>query len=375
MFGRGVRLGRVLGIEIYVDYSWLIIFILLLWSLSGGFFPNRYPGLSRVVYLVLGGASAVLLFVCVLLHELSHSYIAQRSGIPVPRITLFIFGGVAQISEEPRSAKTEFNIAVAGPVCSLALSVLFWAFSQLRLFSGDVRFVALFEYLAVVNLALVIFNMVPGFPLDGGRILRAYLWDRWGDIKRATYTVSRIGSGFGIVLIVLGGVSVLTGNLIGGIWFIFIGMFLNGAAKSGYRMTVLKDALEGVRVADIMTRRVVTVSPLITLSKLVRDYFYLHIYVSFPVVGEGEEFLGLVSLKSVKDVPQAQWDAKTVGDVMIGASELNTLSPRDEALSALNALMSSEPGRIVVLESGRLVGILSQRDIMTLLAIKTDLGA
>ncbi|MCH8029676.1 MAG: site-2 protease family protein [Candidatus Dadabacteria bacterium] len=375
MFGRGVRLGRVLGIEIYVDYSWLIIFILLLWSLSGGFFPNRYPGLSRAVYLVLGGASAVLLFVCVLLHELSHSYIAQRSGIPVPRITLFIFGGVAQISEEPRSAKAEFNIAVAGPVCSLALSVLFWAFSQLRLFSGDVRFVALFEYLAVVNLALVIFNMVPGFPLDGGRILRAYLWDRWGDIKRATYTVSRIGSGFGIVLIVLGGVSVLTGNLIGGIWFIFIGMFLNGAAKSGYRMTVLKDALEGVRVADIMTRRVVTVSPLITLSKLVRDYFYLHIYVSFPVVGEGEEFLGLVSLKSVKDVPQAQWDAKTVGDVMIGASELKTLSPRDEALSALNALMSSEPGRIVVLESGRLVGILSQRDIMTLLAIKTDLGA
>ena len=258
MFGRGLKLGTILGIEIWVDYSWLIIFFLLFWSLSGGFFPSKYPGLDKSTYFILGAVSAVLLFVCVLLHELSHSYVAQKSGIPVPTIKLFIFGGVAQISEEPRSPRMEFNIAVAGPICSLILAVIFWTLTNSTLFSQSTPFVAMFDYLAFVNLVLVIFNLIPGFPLDGGRILRAYLWGRWNNIKKATFVVSRIGSFFGIGIAILGGIIILMGNIIGGIWFIFIGLFLNNAAKSGYKMTVLKYVLDGIKVKDVMTREVIS---------------------------------------------------------------------------------------------------------------------
>lgn len=374
MLGRGIKIGKILGIEIYVDFSWLIIFVLLLWSLSRGFYPVKYPNLSESTYIIMGAISALLLFACVLLHELSHSIIAQRSGIPVPRITLFIFGGVAQISEEPREAGTEFNVAIAGPICSLILAALFYVLSKTGIFAADVRFIAVFEYLAIVNLVLVIFNMIPGFPLDGGRILRAYLWNRWKDIKRATFVVSKIGSSFGITLIILGGLIILAGNLISGIWFIFIGMFLNNAAKTGYQTTVLKYAMEGVRIKDVMTRDVVTVSPDITLSDLVRNYFYKYIFLSFPVIDDRDRFLGLISLRQVKEYPQSQWGERTVEEVMVKASELKILSQDDDAMDALNALMTSNVGRIPILKDERLVGILTRRDIMTLLTIKTDLG-
>lgn len=375
MFGRGLKLGTILGIEIWVDYSWLIIFFLLLWSLSGGFFPIKYPGLEKSTYFILGAMSAILLFACVLLHELSHSYVAQKSGIPVPRITLFIFGGVAQISEEPKSARMEFNIAIAGPICSLMLAVIFWALTNSALFSNSVPFVAMFDYLAFVNMALVIFNMIPGFPLDGGRILRAYLWGRWNNIKKATFTVSRIGSFFGIGLAVLGGIIILMGNLIGGIWFIFIGLFLNNAAKSGYQMTVLKYVLDGVKVKDVMTREVISVFPHITLSDLVQNQFYLHIFVSFPVVDESGNFLGMVSLKQVKEIPQNEWHVKTVRDIMTDTSQIRALSPWDDASDLMNALMLSDMGRLPVLDSGKLVGIVTRRDILTLLTIKSGLEA
>lgn len=375
MFGRGVKLGTILGIEIWVDYSWLIIFFLLLWSLSGGFFPSRYPGLDKSTYFILGAMSAILLFACVLLHELSHSYVAQKSGIPVPRITLFIFGGVAQISEEPKSARMEFNIAVAGPICSLILAVIFWALTNSALFANSTPFVAIFDYLAFVNLALVIFNMIPGFPLDGGRILRAYLWGRWNNIKKATYIVSRIGSFFGIGLAILGGIIILMGNLIGGIWFIFIGLFLNNAAKTGYQMTVLKHVLEGVKVKDVMTREIISVFPHITLSDLVQNQFYLHIFVSFPVIDDSGNFLGMVSLKQVKEVPQNQWHVITVREIMTDTSQIRALSPWDDASDLMSALMLSDMGRLPVLDSGKLVGIVTRRDILTLLTIRSGLEA
>jgi len=378
MLGRGVRLGKIINIEIWLDFSWLIIFALLLWTLSSSVFPQQYPGFSYVSYISMGAISALTLFASVLLHELSHSYVAQREGIQVPKITLFIFGGVAQISEEPKSAKAEFNIAIAGPVCSLVLAALFWLVSRSPLVALDVRLVAVCKYLAFVNLILVIFNMIPGFPLDGGRILRAYLWSKWRNVRKATYTVSRIGSGFGITLIVLGVFVIITSrgrNLIGGIWFIFIGMFLNNAAKSGYRMTLLKDALAGVRIRDVMTSKVVSVPPEITVSELVREYFHRHIFVSFPVVDANGMLLGVVSLKQVREVPQDEWSTERVGDIMLKASEISAVNPEDDTMAALNTLMKGEMGRIpVVEEGGRLVGIISRRDIMTLLSIKTDLG-
>lgn len=374
MFGRGIRLTKIFGIELWVDYSWLIIFSLVLWSLAAGYFPHEYPGLGVRAYWIMGAVSAILLFVCVVLHELSHSYVAQKFGIAVPKITLFIFGGVAQISEEPRSAKAEFNIAVVGPISSFVLSVIFLILAKSDFASADKRLLAIFNYLAFINLALAVFNMIPGFPLDGGRILRAYLWNRWQDVRKATYTVSQIGSGFGVGLILLGLISIFFGNLIGGIWFIFIGMFLNQVAKSGYQMTVLQNALSGKKVKNIMTSNVISVTESVSLDDLVQNYFYRYLFVSFPVVSDGGELIGMVSVKQTKDVPKDSWYEKKVRDIMIKASEIQVLSPNEEASRALNLLMRNELGRIPVVDGGRLVGIITRRDITTLLMIKSDLG-
>jgi Zn-dependent protease/predicted transcriptional regulator len=374
MIGNGVKLTKILGIEIWIDYSWLVIFALVTWSLAGGFFPKEYPGLTSLTYWVMGALAAILLFFCVLLHELSHSYVAQKSGIAVPRITLFIFGGVAQIAEDPENPKIELNVAVAGPICSLLLALLFWILSKSVLVSSNIQLLAIFEYLAFINIALAIFNLVPGFPLDGGRILRAYLWDRWGDIRKATHTVSRIGSGFGIGLIIFGLINFFLGNFIGGIWLVFIGMFLNQASKSGYRMTLAKDALSGVKVKDIMTSKVTSVPASISLNELVNKYFHHYIFVCFPVVDEEGELLGLVSLKQLKDVPKELWDQKTVDDIMMTNSDFNILSPDDEALKAVNLIMRNDLGRAPVVERRKLVGIITRRDIMTFLSIKYELG-
>ncbi len=374
MFGKGVRLTKIFGIELWVDYSWIIIFALLLWSLAGSYFPHEYPGLGATAYWIMGAISAILLFVCVLLHEFSHSFVAQKSGIAVPRITLFIFGGVAQISQEARSAKTEFNIAIVGPISSFVLAVIFWILAKSDFASADKRLLAIFNYLAFINIALAVFNMIPGFPLDGGRILRAYLWSRWQDVRKATYTVSQIGSGFGIGLMLLGLVNFFFGNVIGGIWFIFIGIFLNQAAKSGYQMTVFQDVLSGVKVKNVMTSDVISVPESISLNDLVQNYFYHYLFVSFPVVRDGGQLIGMVSVKQVKDVPKESWYEKKVRDIMIKSSGIQVLGPNDEASSALNLLMRDELGRIPVVDGEKLVGIITRRDIMTLLMIKSDLG-
>jgi CBS domain-containing protein len=281
---------------------------------------------------------------------------------------------VAQISEEPRSAKTEFNIAVVGPISSFVLSIIFLILAKSDFVSGDKRLLAIFNYLAFINIALAVFNMIPGFPLDGGRILRAYLWNKWQDVRKATYTVSQIGSGFGVGLILLGLISVFFGNLIGGIWFIFIGIFLNQVAKSGYQMTVLQNVVLGMKVKNIMTSNVISVTESVSLDDLVQNYFYRYLFVSFPVVGDGGELIGMVSVKQVKDVPKDSWYEKKVRDIMIKASEIQVLSPNEEASRALNLLMRNELGRIPVVDGKRLVGIITRRDIMTLLMIKSDLG-
>jgi CBS domain-containing protein len=281
---------------------------------------------------------------------------------------------VAQISQEARSAKTEFNIAVVGPISSFVLAVIFLIVAKSDFASADKRLLAIFNYLTFINIALAVFNMIPGFPLDGGRILRAYLWNRWQDVRKATYTVSQIGSGFGVGLIMLGLISVFFGNLIGGIWFIFIGMFLNQVAKSGYQMTVLQDVLSGVKVKDVMTSDVISVPESISLHDLVQNYFYRYLFVSFPVVNDGGHLIGMVSVKQVKDVPKDSWYEKKVRDIMIKTSEIQVLSPNEEASRALNLLMRNELGRIPVVDGGRLVGIITRRDITTLLMIKSDLG-
>ncbi len=290
-------------------------------------------------------------------------------------IRLFIFGGVAQVSSEPSSGRNEFLIALAGPAVSMALAFFFGMLYVLLLFSGGLRPVAAVAwYLATANLILAVFNMIPGFPLDGGRILRAILWDRWNDLGRATKVVSRIGNSFALFLMILGVLQFFfSQSLISGLWFIFIGLFMKQAATGSYQAVLLRQALAGVQVRQIMTENLVVVDWLTSVDELVRDYIYRHQFTSFPVFNR-EEFLGMVTLADVKSVPKELWAFKQVRDIMIPAERVPSLKPTDDATEALAVMISADVGRMPVIEDGRLVGIVSRRDIMNLFKIKSDLG-
>lgn len=374
LFGSpGLGLPRVFGIEVRIDYSWFIVFGLVLWTLAAGYFPRTFPGQQAPVYWVMGFVSAVLLFGSVLAHELSHAVVAQREGLPVPRITLFIFGGVAHLSREPSDPGSEFRIAVIGPVTSLVLAGLFWAVS-LPLAPASEMLGQTFLYLGVANFLLAVFNLIPGFPLDGGRVLRAWLWNRWNDLRRATQVVTGIGKGMGTALILLGILELFGGLLVGGLWLVFIGLFLRQAAQSSYQMTALQEALRGIRVAEIMRAEPVEVRESLRLDELANDFFYRYRFNSFPVV-EGQRLTGLIHINQVKDVPRERWSQTTVGEVMTPREKIATVGPEEEAFAALRQMNQSGHQKIPVVQNERLVGIITARDIMELFRVRTDLAA
>ncbi|HBG45816.1 MAG TPA: peptidase M50 [Deltaproteobacteria bacterium] len=372
MANRGIKLVKVLGIQISLDYTWFIVFVLFAWSLSYGYFPFREPGLSRGTYLFMGILSSVLLFVCVLIHELSHSYTANRLGMDIKEITLFIFGGVAQLTKEPEDAKTELKIAIAGPFASLVLAVLFWVGA--RLVDGD-RFPVLdsiLGYLALINIVLLAFNMIPGFPLDGGRVFRAFWWLKTGDLGKSTRVASNIGKGFAVFLIVMGFINIFTGNFIGGLWFVLIGIFVKQAAEGGYQQVVIKRALEGLKVKDIMSKPVITVKEAVTVSEAVENYFFKFHHASYPVTSNGH-IAGLLTLNNVRSIEKERWENTRVGDVMQRLSPGDFLNPEESAMQALSKMIGDDIGRFPVLKDGELVGIISRRDIMKVLEFKAGL--
>ncbi len=373
---RGLSLLRVGGIQIIIDYSWFVIFFLVIYSMTEVYFLQTQGRYSTPEYWIMGLAAATLLFVSVLVHELAHSFVALRHGVEVVSIRLFIFGGVAQIASEPKSGRHEFLIALAGPVASMILACFFggiyYLFSLLWSPSSALGVIA--GCLALANAGLALFNLIPGFPLDGGRILRAILWDRWNDTGRATKVVSQIGNVFALLLIALGVVQfLLAKNLISGLWFIFIGLFMKQSALGSYQAVVLREALAGVKVRQIMTENVVAVDWLASLEELVRDYIYRHQFTHFPVFNR-DELLGMVSLAQVKDVPKDLWPFKQVRDIMAPIDDVPSLKPNDDATEALSRMVSDDLGRMPVIEDGRLVGIVSRRDILNLFKIKSDLG-
>lgn len=367
-FGR-LYLFKVFGIPIRLDYTWFIIFILFSWSLASAYYPSRFPEWTSTVHWIAGFLSALLLFISVLLHELAHSWVAIHSGISIAGITLFIFGGVAQMSREPPNAKTEFRMAIAGPGMSLFLAVLFLLLGYILPSVPG----AVLSLLGYMNLLLGLFNLVPGFPLDGGRVLRAILWSSKGDLEWATRISSRAGKVVALAIMLWGFFYILRGNFIGGIWLIFIGLFLLQAAEAGYRQVLFRTSLSGIRVSQIMRPDVVVVSPDLTLDELVDDYFLKYHYNSFPVVHKGE-LVGLITLASVKNVPRSEWVRTPVRHVMIPLDEITILEPGEDAVNALERMVRDGIGRFPVVERGELVGILTRRDIVELLKIKTDLG-
>lgn len=371
MFGRAIRIGRVFGISIEIDFSWFVIFFLVAWSLSMGYFPYYYPDIAGRYYWSMGIIASLLLFSSVFLHELSHSYIALRNDLPISRITLFIFGGVASMTQEPKSPGVEFRIAIAGPLCSFFLMFLFWLLS---IFAEEGRgLFAVLKYASFINGLLAIFNLFPGFPLDGGRLLRSTLWHFTGNLRNSTLIASKIGKGFATFLMAFGFLHILMGNAFNGLWLIFIGYFLQSAAVSSYRQVVIKEILSDLIVEKVMNRHVISVERNITLSELVEKYFLSYHYDCFPVV-EWEKVAGIVRMADVKNIPKERWEYTTVDEVMERDIASFSILPESGVEDAFRKMLEKNIGWLLVTNADNTVaGVLTRGDIMHLLEIRIDL--
>jgi Zn-dependent protease/predicted transcriptional regulator len=371
---RGFNLLRVQGIQIVIDYSWFVIFLLVIYTMAESYSQNQRQ-FAAPQYWIMGVVTAVLLFASVLAHELAHSFVAMKQGIKVSSIRLFIFGGISQIASEPPNGRQDFLIALAGPAVSMALAFFFGAVYVAVYLSGQFAAVAAVAgYLGTANAVLAFFNMIPGFPLDGGRILRAILWDRWNNLARATKVVSQVGNVVALFLIILGALQfLLTQAMISGLWLIFIGLFMKNQSALGNYQMMMRQALAGVQIRQIMTENLVTVDWLTPVSELVQEYIYKYKFTNYPVFNRGE-FIGMISLEAVKTVAKELWGFKQVRDIMTPIDQIPSVKPSDDVTEALARMVSDGLGRMPVIENGRLVGIVSRRDIMSLFKIKSDLG-
>jgi Zn-dependent protease/CBS domain-containing protein len=372
--GRKIPLLTLFGIPIQLDFSWLFVFVLVSWSLAVGFFPSFCADyhLSQTTLWIMGTVGALGLFTSIVFHELSHSLVAIKYGLPINRITLFIFGGVAEMSDEPSRPGVEFRMAVAGPLFSFGFSLLLFAtqyFGKSR--NWPVEVVSVLYYLAWVNSAVAIFNLIPAFPLDGGRVLRSILWQRKKNIVAATRTASKVGSIFGMVLMGLGVLSILGGNFVGGIWYFLIGMFLREAAQMSYNQVLIRKNLEGEKVKSFMNPHPISVSPSVNLDSWVSDYLMKYHFRAFPVV-ENDRLLGSISIHQLRGIPKSDWELHTVREYTQELSPLNTVSPEMEAKQAFGLMNSQGEGRLMVVDQGRLVGIITLSDILQYLSFMME---
>lgn len=374
MFGRSFDLFSIFGFKIRLDLSWFVVAVLVTWTLAAGYFPNAHPDLGRGTYWAMGVAGALLLFASVVAHELSHALTARRFGLEMRGITLFIFGGVAEMTDEPPSAKAEFWVAIAGPIASLGVAA---AFFGLRVgVDRPVAVAAVVGYLATINVVLAVFNLIPAFPLDGGRILRSVLWQWRGDLRWATKITSTIGSAFGTLLIVLGVLILVTGGadgFVSAMWMALIGLFLRGAAQSSYQQLLLRRTLEGEPVSRFMQTEPVTVPRHLSVEELVNEYVYRHHFKLFPVV-DGDRLVGCVTTRQIKELPREEWGRTSVGALVAGCSQDNSIAPGADAMQALSRMSGGRVSRLMVVDdAGRLVGILSLKDLLEFLSLKIEL--
>ena len=389
----GFQIGRLFGIGIFVDWSWLFIFALVTWSL-GADFLFLHPSWGWGVTWGLAVAGALLFFASVLLHELAHSLVAQARGLPVRDITLFIFGGVSNIQQEPPTPQIEFLMAVVGPLTSLALGALLtWAGGALSAGAAESvigsppallarlsPLATLLLYLGPANILLGLFNLIPGFPLDGGRVLRAALWAATHDLRRATRWAAVVGQAIGWAFIAAGlatffGLRIpFVGGFVGGLWLAFIGWFLQSAAAQSYQQVVVQDLLRGVPVARLMRRGGPMVPPTEAVSTLVHEHIMGTDERAFPVV-RGDTLVGLVCLDDVRKVPRQEWDTTPVGAIMTPADRLTTVAPSEETSVALRVLAGRDVDQVPVVQDGHLVGLLRRRDVLRWLQLQAGQAA
>jgi Zn-dependent protease/CBS domain-containing protein len=367
-----ISLGRIFGIPVGVHSSWFLVFVLVTGTLALNYLPLSHPGWPWAAYWSVAVVTSLLFFVSVLAHEMAHSLVAIRLGVPVKSITLFIFGGVAQISREAPRPSAEFIITAAGPITSFAIALLFGAVFFLT--GRTNRYVAAAaEWLGIVNMSVAVFNLIPGFPLDGGRILRSLLWAFTGDYRRASYIATWSGRLVGYLFIFGGVVAAMTGSLISGIWIALIGWFLENAASESYRQIAVRDALAGVTVRQIMVPDV----PAVSLNASLKDLVYRYVLGTgrrcFLVVAD-TRLLGLVTLQEIKQVPQEEWETTTVEKVMVPSHRLRVVTPQDSAMVALQIMDEQDVAQLPVVDDGRVVGLVGRDGILRLMRARAELG-
>ncbi|MEE8347052.1 MAG: site-2 protease family protein [Dehalococcoidia bacterium] len=374
--GGSYRLLRIFGIDILVHWSWLAIFVLLTWWLSQGFFKDQYGDWTGGQRWAAAVVAALTFFVSILLHELAHSLVAKREGMPVKNITLFIFGGVTALGGEPETPGQEFRVAIVGPLVSFILAGVFGIAALIAHLSGvggsPPAAVAL--YLAIVNGAVGVFNMLPGYPLDGGRVLRAVLWARGRNLLTATRRASLAGTFLAFGLIAFGVFSiVLTRNYIGGIWFIVIGWFLRNVSEASYQQQLFRNTLEGTKVGQLINRSFNAASPDMNLNTLVQEYMLARSQRCVPIV-VGMELLGLVTMRDLKRVPRDEWETTSVFRAMTPREKLHQVDAREEITLALEIMAKENVNQLPVLEFGRFVGFVTRADVMRLMQVRSELG-
>ncbi len=388
----GFKIGRIFGINIHVDWSWIFIFLLVTWNLAGAVFPSLHPDWGLGLNIAVGVAASLLFFFSILLHELAHSLVAKARGLPVRRITLFFFGGVSNIEREPPSPGTEFLMAIVGPLTSILLGAGFiWLGRQnvpematalnnlMQLLRGLDPLSTMLLWLGPINILIGLFNLIPGFPLDGGRILRSMLWATMDNFRRATRWATALGQGIGWLMILAGIAMVFGANLpilgtgiTNGIWFAFIGWFLVNAASQSYQQVVVEDMLEGVPITRLMREPAPAVSPDLPISTLVYDHVMQGDDRAFPVV-ESDRLLGVVYVENLRGVERSAWDTTTVRQVMVPEKDLDVVTPREDAMDAFQKLANKEMRQIPVVQNGKLIGMLRRRDILRWLQVRSEM--
>jgi Zn-dependent protease/predicted transcriptional regulator len=373
MFGRRIKLFNLFGFEVRIDLSWLIIAALITWSLADGLFPYLYPGLDTETYWIMGLVGALGLFVSIVAHEFCHSLVARKFGMPMKGITLFIFGGVAEMGDEPPTAKAEFLMAIVGPLSSIAIGVIFYLIHLYGNSAGwNTPINGVIYYVAYINGILAAFNLIPAFPLDGGRVLRSILWGAKGNMRWATRVSSAIGAAFGIGLIVLGVFEFIRGNIIGGVWMFLIGLFLRSAAQMSYQQLLVRKALEGESVRRFMNTNPVSVQDSLTVEQLVEDYIYKYHYKMFPVMS-GDKLVGCITTREVKEIPREKWSSETIREAASSCSPENTIPPQTDAIKALAMMNQSGVSRLLVVERDHLVGVVTLKDLLDFFSLKVEL--
>ncbi|HEV2325692.1 MAG TPA: site-2 protease family protein [Terracidiphilus sp.] len=366
MSRHGIPIGRLFGISIDLDYSWFLIVALLTWMLAASYYPTEFPGWTNAAYWGIGFVTALLLFVSVLVHELAHSLVAQHYGIPVPRITLFLFGGVSQIATEPPGAASEFWIAIAGPITSLVIAAICWEMEPL--FTGTQLVFALVEYLALLNLILALFNLIPGFPLDGGRVFRALIWKSTRNYHRATVAAGMSGRFFGFLLIFLGIWQALTGDIAGGIWIAVIGWFLESAAGSQLQQESVKSMLGAHTVADAMQRDFPRMTGDVSVQELVEHYL-VPSNAHAVVVTAPDGTTGVVTLTTLRNMPREMWPYTMASQAMTPLRAAETTRPTAILWSALEKMGRGGANQLPVVDETGVVGMLSREDILHYMSV------